>query len=1535
VSRAGEPERDRSGAEMLALDEKVRTVVLLRPELCYPVEERPQVEVPEGEAAEGAPPPAPTVRRLDQEIIAKFQENYLEVKAKKQVYLTQVDAEQFFHYLPAVERKAQVDAVTRGLSTVLVLQELDNQAIEKTIALAQELSETYGADSIYCSQSLWETVRDLEFFFPHLDSLPPERTLALIKADGLARGKLEGQTLEEVVENEVAAMGLFVVAKRRTNALRDVEAEVLCEELKGTPDYNGALGVLMAEPGAVALCLEGRGAIGKWLLLCGPGNAGVARDRAPMTLRAKWGTDGTSNAVHGSANMAAAENELKVYFSPGSLQVQRTLCIVKPDALHGLLQIQMEIESGGFTVLKAKQTQLTEDRAKEFYRDYKDKPQFACIVREAVAGPCCVLVLCRLEAVTVWQQMMGPESVKDAQSQRPNSLRARWGSDGQRNAVHGSASAKAAAREVSFFFPEMGADPIPDDGEVRDFLFRKSAGASMDLKSLDADSTDFTVDPTLQMLISRGLMALCQVQPKGLGAVKWLSRWLAENNPNTTSPDAKKKFQPPDRNKRFVEYGVNQDGLPFSVEAPPPAKKKTIIEVDVSAEAEENRVTDLTTPPFVVFIAGGPGSGKGTQCTKLKEDFNFVHLSTGDLMRDEVAAETYLGTEIYKHMQAGTLVPDTVTMQLLKKTMVKHQDTNRFLLDGFPRSLEQAKRFEHEVGELAFVLYFEAEQETMKQRIAERAVKAPGRVDDNPKTVEKRLKIFQEQTLPVIDYYGPIGKVRKVNAEKDMDEVYAEAKQFFSCRFLYLIGPPGAPASKVAECVQKQYSYSSINFKALLQDYANSDEKDASKVKQALLKGKPVEASIACPLVLAEIFRDMALGVQNFVISDFPQSLKQVEFLEYRVPCSSRPVLLDFTRADAEDLVASTGDGRELFEMEMKMEAFFAPEMQDAMLKKLKGLVRIPCSLAGLDTVEPADASAAGVEGQLVEAAWASVKQKIMPSVTVVLGLPHSGTSVLAPMLAGAQPNTQAVDCAQLLDKEMDRKTEVGLAMHNMLAKGQVVPLSMTLQLLKGVVNLTCSDALVLEGCPMYADEIPAIAEEFRIDRVFHIAGNEAAELNWREEYIKSAGGDSAKAKAAFMERADRLEAIVQHFSRLGRLERFEVTKTPEREKLRKMIEQATTPQFAVVTGLSSKHVPEQAASLAAAYGLERALTQEFVVEWAKNTLKRTVDPAQPEQFFSALLKYADVTGASLLVLDRYPSTADEAAQFLAKFDPPKVVVKLSLDEEKFTEEFEEAHAEDDPPIDSETIPEIFAERNGALEGTIKVFEEKCPACLVPLDAGATVQQATDTVKARLLPQVYVIVAPSGVKDFSGLLVDAICTTRTEGGQLRKYTAIDSVSLSRRGGHSPSIEDRLLKASFQAEAPDALAPKLWTELFQEAFSNATNPMGTFLVTNFPTPCSMYSSPTIRDQFCMLQDISVFMGILLVKLSDGVFRQLVSEEPADLERHRSFQEAVQEQVAQQFGSSQICEVLLEDEKKAREAPRKAADAFLRFQEGAET
>ncbi|CAK9030418.1 Adenylate kinase isoenzyme 1 (AK 1) (ATP-AMP transphosphorylase 1) (ATP:AMP phosphotransferase) (Adenylate monophosphate kinase) (Myokinase) [Durusdinium trenchii] len=1105
------------------------------------------------------------------------------------------------------------------------------------------------------------------------------------------------------------------------------------------------------------MCFEGRGAIGKMQLVVGPLHSGTARQRAPTTIRALWGTDGTCNGVHASTDMESADQEIKSVFPTGSLKLERTLCIVKPDAINHVVAVKTELEAAGFTILKEKQTSLTEERAREFYRSSAEDPAFSAMVKEACSGPCCAMVLYRLEAVTVLKQLMGDASVHVARATRPGSLRARFGRDGQRNALHGSDSLKAAVQDIKFFFPDMGVDPLPDDHEVKDFLFRKSARASMDLQTLsDAQTTDFAVDPTFQQLMSNSLIGLCKVKPQGLDAVKWLANWLAENNPNSQASGV---FDPPARSKQYVEYGVNQEGMPFQVEAP--AVAETPVAPAAATEEAKEGEAELNTPPFVVFVAGGPGCGKGTQCTKLREEFNLIHLSTGDLMRAEVASGSSLGGEIEKHMASGSLVPDEIVLKLLKNAMVKNQDTNRFLLDGFPRSVEQAQQFERDIAEVSFLLYLEASHDTMKQRIQGRAQSNPGRVDDNDETVRKRLEVFDSQTMPLVNYYGPIGKLRKANAEKSPEVVYAECKRFFSCRFLYLLGPPGAPVEQMSQKLEKQYGYAAINLTTLLRSYANSNEPEAPAVRKALAAGKPVDASIACPLILSEIYRDMALGVQNFVLADFPQSLKQAQFLEYRISCITRALVLDFSKADASDLAAKSLGDLGVLELELRSKSFFGQE-SSSMLETIKA-ERIPCKLSEMQS------------GSVVDCTWKKLSVKVLPALTVVLGLPGSATNVLASIL-GEAPNTLAVDCNELLDKELERRTEMGLAMHNMLAKGQVVPLSMTLELLKGVANLTCPENLVLQNCPQYVDQIELIENEFRIEKVYYISGSEQAETLWAEEYAKK--GESGK----FLKLQTRLQPIAAHFSRLGKLEKFEVSETPSKEKLQRMLDNSKMPQFAIVNSMSPVLGSKQAEQLGGTYG-------SGVV--SLETLKGTCPEAEGE--IAMLKQYTQGTSAPLVVLHNFPSVDSQAHAFVEAFGAPRVVLDIECDDEYLEEEWKGLHEEDE--FDAEQFAEKLGQQRASMEATSKVFKQMCPGSCLSVDKKLmdTPEIVTDMIQQKLWPTVYVLMAPRGASDFGNLVAEKICTSSTAGGLEdavpTKYTMIDAMEICKSWGVPSASSD--------------------------------------------------------------------------------------------------------------------------------------------------
>ncbi|VAH43609.1 unnamed protein product [Triticum turgidum subsp. durum] len=172
----------------------------------------------------------------------------------------------------------------------------------------------------------------------------------------------------------------------------------------------------------------------------------------------------------------------------------------------------------------------------------------------------------------------------------------------------------------------------------------------------------------------------------------------------------------------------------------------------------------------VVFVLGGPGSGKGTQCSNIVEHFGFTHLSAGDLLRAEIKSGSENGTMIENMIKEGKIVPSEVTIKLLQQAMIKNEN-DKFLIDGFPRNEENRAAFEN------VVLFFNCSEEEMERRLLGRN---EGRVDDNIETIRKRFKVFVESSLPVIEYYDAKDKVKKIDAAKPIPEVFEDVKAIFA-----------------------------------------------------------------------------------------------------------------------------------------------------------------------------------------------------------------------------------------------------------------------------------------------------------------------------------------------------------------------------------------------------------------------------------------------------------------------------------------------------------------------------------------------------------------------------------------------------------------------------------------------------------------------------------------------------------------------------------------------------------------------------------
>ncbi|XP_072488632.1 adenylate kinase isoenzyme 1 isoform X1 [Notamacropus eugenii] len=188
----------------------------------------------------------------------------------------------------------------------------------------------------------------------------------------------------------------------------------------------------------------------------------------------------------------------------------------------------------------------------------------------------------------------------------------------------------------------------------------------------------------------------------------------------------------------------------------------------------ENSAKEKLKNSKIIFVVGGPGSGKGTQCEKIVKKYGYTHLSTGDLLREEVSSGSERGKKLSEIMEKGQLVPLDTVLDMLRDAMIgKAESSKGFLIDGYPREVKQGEEFEKKIGSPTLLLYIDAGSETMVQRLLKRG-ETSGRVDDNEETIKKRLDTYYSATEPVIKFYEGRGIVRKINAEGSVEEVFEE-----------------------------------------------------------------------------------------------------------------------------------------------------------------------------------------------------------------------------------------------------------------------------------------------------------------------------------------------------------------------------------------------------------------------------------------------------------------------------------------------------------------------------------------------------------------------------------------------------------------------------------------------------------------------------------------------------------------------------------------------------------------------------------------
>lgn len=176
-----------------------------------------------------------------------------------------------------------------------------------------------------------------------------------------------------------------------------------------------------------------------------------------------------------------------------------------------------------------------------------------------------------------------------------------------------------------------------------------------------------------------------------------------------------------------------------------------------------------------LVLFGPPGSGKGTQAAFLIEKYDLIHISTGDLFRYEMSNDTPLGQEAKAYMAKGELVPDSVTIGMLRNKVEKHPEAKGFIFDGFPRTIPQAEALDALLISMGTavsgLISLEVGEEEIVQRILKRGATS-GRADDNDEaTVRKRISIYKSETAPVFDYYASKSKSHRINGLGTISEI--------------------------------------------------------------------------------------------------------------------------------------------------------------------------------------------------------------------------------------------------------------------------------------------------------------------------------------------------------------------------------------------------------------------------------------------------------------------------------------------------------------------------------------------------------------------------------------------------------------------------------------------------------------------------------------------------------------------------------------------------------------------------------------------
>jgi adenylate kinase family enzyme len=254
--------------------------------------------------------------------------------------------------------------------------------------------------------------------------------------------------------------------------------------------------------------------------------------------------------------------------------------------------------------------------------------------------------------------------------------------------------------------------------------------------------------------------------------------------------------------------------------------------------------------PSVIFVIGGPGCGKGTQCKRIVSNFNYTSFSSGDLLRKYVEDKKEGYEEISNKMKEGQLISSETVMKVLKSYII-NSENKKILLDGYPRNKENMDIWEREMkGQVNVLgaLYFDVTNEEMEKRILGRN---EGRADDNVETIKKRLATFERETKPILDLFEKRKILIRIDGMKSVDEISEDVSTQFKKRRLdypgmpnvvFVIGGPGCGKGTQCKRIVANFGYVSFSTGDLLRKYVQEQKEGYEDIQNKMKEGQLISS---------------------------------------------------------------------------------------------------------------------------------------------------------------------------------------------------------------------------------------------------------------------------------------------------------------------------------------------------------------------------------------------------------------------------------------------------------------------------------------------------------------------------------------------------------------------------------------------------------------------------------------------------------------------------------------------------------------------